>query len=70
MPLDKINKSLIRDIERIVNQNKGKILLKFNIYEEESNMYINLFSRSFRINMTDAFLKYFEDNPDIVYKIN
>jgi DNA polymerase III subunit alpha len=70
IPLDKINDSVIKEIEKIIRQNKGKSLLKFNIYDPDSNMYIKMFSRSVKIDLTDKFLKYFDNNTDIGYKIN
>jgi len=70
IPLNKINESVIKEIEKITKQNKGKSLLKFNIYDPDSNMYIKMFSRSAKIDLTDKFLKYFDNNTDIGYKIN
>jgi DNA polymerase III subunit alpha len=70
LPLDKIDDSVIKDLEKITKKNKGNTLLKFNIYDQDSNMFIKLFSRTVKIDLTNKFLKYFENNPDIGYKIN
>ena len=70
IPLDKLNESMIEEIESLAKNNKGKALLKFNVYDPESNMYIHFFSRNTRIELTNHFLSYFEEKPDIGYRIN
>ncbi len=70
IPLNKINENIINDIEKLAQNNKGKVLLKFNVYDPENNMFIKLFSRSKGINLTDDFIHYFDENPDIGYRIN
>ncbi|MFW6259600.1 MAG: DNA polymerase III subunit alpha, partial [Tangfeifania sp.] len=70
IPLDKINESIISEIEKLAQNNKGSALLKFNVYDPENNMFINLFSRSKRINLSDDFLHYFKGRPEIGYRIN
>lgn len=70
LPLDKINESVIGGIDAMAQNNKGKTLLKFNVYDLENNMNIQLFSRTERISLTDGFLKFFEDELEITYRIN
>jgi len=70
IPIGSITEKVIKEIEKLTANNKGDSLLKFNVYDPENNMYINLFSRNTKIELTDKFLKYFENKPDIGYKIN
>ncbi len=70
VPLHKLNESVINGIERITKNNKGKTVLKFNIYDVENNMNVQMFSRTSKINLTDGFLKFFDDNLDISFRIN
>ena len=70
LPLNRINESTIEEIERLAKNNKGSALLKFNVYDPENKMYVKLFSRNFRIELTNSFLKYIGDKPDIGFKIN
>jgi len=70
LPLDRVNESIIEEIEKLAKNNKGKALLKFNVYDPGSNMFIHLFSRNIRIELTSRFLKYFQEKPDIGYRIN
>jgi len=70
IPLGKINESIVGEIEKLAQNNKGKALLKFNVYDPESNMFINLFSRSNRIFLSNEFVRFFEAKEDIGYRIN
>jgi DNA polymerase-3 subunit alpha len=70
IPLGKINESIVGEIEKLAQNNKGKALLKFNVYDPESNMFINLFSRSKRIFLSNEFVRFFESKEDIGYRIN
>ncbi len=70
LPIDSLDKSIIEDIEGLAKNNKGSALLKFNVYDPESNIYVQLFSRNFRIELTNSFLNYIGDRPDIGIKIN
>ncbi|MFW6310149.1 MAG: OB-fold nucleic acid binding domain-containing protein, partial [Prolixibacteraceae bacterium] len=70
IPLNKLNDAVIEEIENLTKNNKGKALLKFNVYDPESNLYVNLFSRTVKINLSDNFLQFFEEKKDIEYRIN
>jgi DNA polymerase III subunit alpha len=68
--LNELTESIINDIENLSRNNKGQALLKFNVYNPENNMYIHLFSRNTRIELTNHFLDYFEKQPGIGFRIN
>ncbi|MBN1985884.1 MAG: DNA polymerase III subunit alpha, partial [Prolixibacteraceae bacterium] len=70
MPLQQLNERTVKQIELLAKNNKGKSLLKFNVYDIENNMQIELFSRNIKINLNDNFLKFFDEIPDIGYRIN
>ncbi|MDD4143648.1 MAG: DNA polymerase III subunit alpha [Prolixibacteraceae bacterium] len=70
LPLDIISDRIIQEIEELAKNNKGSTLLKFKIYDPESNLFLQLFSRNSKIELTDNLLKYFDDRPDIGYTIN
>lgn len=69
-PLNKIDETIIASIEKIAKNNKGKTLLKFNIFDPDNSMNIHMFSRTSKINFSDEFLTFFEDKPEITYRIN
>jgi DNA polymerase III subunit alpha len=61
---DELTESVSSGILKMLAQNnKGQALLKFNVYNPENNMYIHLFSRNTRIELTNHFLDYFEKKP-------
>jgi DNA polymerase-3 subunit alpha len=70
IPLNRLDKAIIEEIDLMAKNNKGKALLKFNVYDPESNLHVNLFSRTKKINFSDTFLKFFEKKNDIEYRIN
>ena len=70
IPLDKLNELVIEEIDGLVKNNKGKALLKFNVFDPESNLQVNFFSRTAKINLTDQFLNFLEDKSNIEYRIN
>ena len=59
--LDKLNESLIDEINTLAQNNVGNALLKFNVYDPENNMQVQMFSRTIKVNFSNDFLKFFED---------
>lgn len=70
LPVQKINKTVIEGIETFAKNNQGKTLLKFNVYDVDNNMNVQMFSRTSRINLTESFLNFFENELDITFRIN
>jgi DNA polymerase-3 subunit alpha len=70
LPIHKLNENVVERIEKMTINNKGNTLLKFNIYNLENNMNVQMFSRTAKINLTDEFLKFFDDELNITYRIN
>ena len=70
VPLYKLNEAVIAEIEKMAKNNKGKSLLKFNVYDPDTNMNIHMFSRTSKINFSDEFLTFFENDSDITFRIN
>ncbi len=70
LPVQKLNKQVIELIEEMTKNNKGNTLMKFNIYNPENNMNVQMFSRTSKINLTDGLLKLFDEELDISYRIN
>ena len=70
IPLDSISKSIVDRLENLAHVHKGKALFKFNVYDPETNRSIQLFSRNTKISLDNQFLDFFEEFPEIVYRIN
>ncbi|MGQ8337390.1 DNA polymerase III subunit alpha [Sunxiuqinia sp. A32] len=70
IPLQAITSELIEDFEYISQKNKGKVLLRFNVWDTETKSVINLFSRSTRIEVTKEVEEFFEERDFLNFKIN
>ncbi len=70
IPLPVLTPEIVSDLERLTLNSKGKSLLRFDIWDPETKMVVNLFSRNTRIEITDELLAYFETQDDLVFKIN
>ncbi len=70
MPLWLINKSFINKFEYLARGQKGSALLKFNVYDPETNRSIQLFSRNTKISMNNEMLEFFDKYPEIIFRIN
>lgn len=70
LPIHKLNEEVVERIEKMTLNNKGNTLLKFNIYNLDNNMNVQMFSRTAKINLTDEFLKFFDEDLNITYRIN
>jgi DNA polymerase III subunit alpha len=70
IPLNVLNNEVIGDIEGLTVKSKGKTILKFDVWDPETKVMVNLFSRNTRIEITDELLAYFEKHDDLAFKIN
>jgi DNA polymerase-3 subunit alpha len=70
IPLPRINKQLINEIDALIRDNKGKATFWVAIHDPENNMSIKLFSRTNRIDPSNDFLKFFDEQEDLNYRIN
>ena len=70
IPLPSLTQEMIQNLVRLTQNSKGKTLLKFDIWDTETKMMVNLFSRNTRIEITNELLTYFEKQDDLAFKIN
>ncbi|WP_347839667.1 DNA polymerase III subunit alpha [uncultured Draconibacterium sp.] len=70
IPLKALNESLVKQIDNLSKEYKGKALLKFNVFDPENNMHIEMFSRTTRVNPLDSFLNFFDQQAEMSYRIN
>ncbi|HZL09306.1 MAG TPA: DNA polymerase III subunit alpha [Prolixibacteraceae bacterium] len=70
VPLPSITDEMITELERLTQNSKGKSLLRFDIWDPETKMMVNLFSRNTRIEITNELLAFFETQDDVAFKIN
>lgn len=70
LPLKAVTSELITDFEELAAKNKGSVLLKFLIRDAETNLSLQMFSRSTRIEITNEVINFFEANNNLAFKIN
>jgi DNA polymerase-3 subunit alpha len=68
IPLNEINDTLVDDIKKQAESNKGKIQLKFRVFDPESKISIDLFSRTMKVNLSQKFLTFLQKN-DFEFKL-
>ncbi len=68
--LDKVTEDLINEIEEISVENAGNAYLKFIIFDPTENIKVDMFSRNYRVNLSEKFVDYLEGNPDLQFQIN
>ena len=70
IPITTLTNQLVTELCDMTMNSKGKTLLKFDVWDPETKMMVNLFSRNTRIEITDELLAYFENHDDLAFKIN
>nr|MBD3621375.1 DNA polymerase III subunit alpha [Sunxiuqinia sp.] len=70
LPLQNVTPELIQEIETISLKNKGKALLRFNIWDSETKSMVNLFSRNTRVEMTSELERFIRNHESLTFKIN
>jgi DNA polymerase-3 subunit alpha len=65
--INNITDDLIDSIESHTVKDNGKIL-KFQVYDPESNVNVNLFSRNRQVMLSDDFINYLKDNPEFEFR--
>ncbi len=68
LPMDKINTSLMDKLEKVVSKYAGKNELKVLIKEPSENISFEMFSRKYKIDPCNEFLKELE-NMEVVYNL-
>lgn len=70
MPISEITPEFIDDFDRITLENKGKTTVKFNIYDNEGKYYIEMFSRTRKVYLSDSFINFLDGKSNIEFKLN
>jgi DNA polymerase III subunit alpha len=70
LPVSEINEELITSLIKMSDSNKGKILLKFKIYDRADGVAVDLFSRTRKINLSDDFMEFLRKNSVIEIAVN
>lgn len=68
LPVEEVTADLVRDLSQHVRESKGETLLRVNVYDREAQVAVNLFSKGFKVSLSQSLVSYLEDN-EIHYSI-
>ncbi|MDI3528092.1 MAG: polymerase subunit alpha [Tenuifilum sp.] len=68
LPIEEINDILVEDLLKHSSHEKASITLKFKIFDSENHVHLNMFSRSLRVNITQEFIDFLDEN-EFSYKV-
>ncbi len=69
VPIGSISDNFINNISALTQKHKGDKNIHFLIYEPESKVWVKMFSKSHKINITEEFIFELENKHQIEYKI-
>jgi len=70
IPLRIITPEFIDTIDTLSGSGKGHVKLKVYVYNPDDKISIGMFSRNRKINLSDQFIQFLEENPDIEFTVN
>ena len=68
LAVEEITRDLIARMGRSVKEAKGNTLLRLNVYDRQAQVSLNLFSKSYKVSLTQGLVSFFEDN-EIKYTV-
>lgn len=68
--LPDISESFIEDVNKFIDIKNGKINLKIVIWDPEDNVSLSMFSRTKKIDFSEKFVDFLNNNPEINYRVN
>ena len=69
IPVTEISENLITEVQEMAESNKGNTLLKFLIFDPGSKVWVQMFSRTHKVNVSKNLVNYLEQKPELQYKI-
>ncbi len=70
IPLRIITPEFIETFDNLSGSGKGHVKLKVYVYNPDDKISIGMFSRNRKINLSDQFIQFLEENPDIEFTVN
>jgi DNA polymerase-3 subunit alpha len=69
LPIENLTPEFITGFSEVIEKNKGNANLKFMIYEPESRVWIEMFSRNYRVSISNHLIDFLKDKARVEYKI-
>ncbi len=70
IPLDRIEEKTINELETLLLNNQGKTLLRFNLVDTETDMRVQMFSRTKNVTLSPGLKSYLQNHSLINLSIN
>ncbi len=70
IPVDRLNQELINKLKGLFTGHKGNTELKFLVADPVEKISINLFSRTFKVNLKNDMIDFIESVPGLEFKVN
>jgi DNA polymerase III subunit alpha len=70
MSIQDLNEEIIAEMHKQSDKNKGKSTLRFNIYDENEGISVDMFSRNISVLVTNELIDFLNSHPEIEYKVN
>jgi len=69
VPLTEVTEELINDIDAFTESKNGNVQLRFNVFDPETKMNVQLFSRNKKVELDDNLIDYLDNRGDIEYAV-
>ncbi len=69
VPIESLTDNLVNELLDNVKKHEGEKTLKINLTETEKNISLKMFSRDYRVDISNELIKYFEDHPIFNYEL-
>lgn len=70
LPIENLTKEFIKELTLVLGKHKGNADLKFMIYEPGSRVWVEMFSRNFRVDISNGLIEFLNENSIVEYKIS
>jgi len=69
IPISDLSQKLMKGLDQVINSNKGNTNLKFLIFEPREKVWVEMFSRTHRVDLSPEFMNFLKSYPEIEFKI-
>ncbi|MFO8021879.1 MAG: DNA polymerase III subunit alpha, partial [Perlabentimonas sp.] len=67
--VDEVNEKLVEEIRYLSDENKGKVQLNLKVFDPKSNISLNMFSRTYRVDVSNQLIEHLH-KMDVNFKVN
>lgn len=68
--IDSLDERMVSDLVKLFESNPGNTEVKVIVADPGEKISVSLFSRAYKIRLSNSFIRFLEDHPGIDYKVN